>query len=118
MSVQDDAIAGQDDDRQPTEKPEPDEDAKQRAAEMMRAYDDQRPTVVLPGSGGAISGTAVNDWLDEDGNPKFDNEVPGGAGLGNEGSDANAEREQIEKDKALNAELIKAAGMENKGEKR
>ena len=33
---------------------------------MMTAYED-RPTVVLPGSGGAVSGTAVNDWLDEDG---------------------------------------------------
>lgn len=52
------------------EKPEPDEDAKEKAAEMMKSYED-RPTLVVPGSGGAISGTAVNDWLDDDGNPKF-----------------------------------------------
>ena len=65
MSVQDDKVAGQDDDRQPTEKPEPDEADKKKAAEMMTAYED-RPTLVLPGSGGMVSGTAVNDWLDEE----------------------------------------------------
>ncbi|CAM3039137.1 hypothetical protein BST27_15405 [Mycobacterium intermedium] len=53
-----------------SEKPEPDEDAKEKAAEMMKSYED-RPTLVVPGSGGAISGTAVNDWLDDEGNPKF-----------------------------------------------
>ena len=53
-----------------TEKPEPDEEDKKKAAEMMKAYED-RPTLVLPGSGGMVSGTAVNDWLDEDGNPKY-----------------------------------------------
>lgn len=30
-----------------------------------------RPTVVLPGSRGTISGTAVNDWLDDDGKPIY-----------------------------------------------
>jgi len=28
---------------------------------------------VLPGSGKTITGTAVNDWLDQGGNPKFAN---------------------------------------------
>ena len=46
------------------------DDAKEAAADMARAYED-RPTVVLPGSHGTVSGTAVNDWLDEDGNPKY-----------------------------------------------
>ena len=49
-------------------KTEVTEKAKEAAAEMARAYED-RPTVVLPGSHGTVSGTAVNDWLDEDGNP-------------------------------------------------
>lgn len=53
-----------------SEKPEPDEDAKEKAAEMMTAYED-KPTLVLPGSGKTITGTAVNDWLDDDGNPKY-----------------------------------------------
>lgn len=106
MSVQDDKTAGDEGDRQATEKPEPDEDQKQRAADMMVAYED-RPTLVLPGSGGAVSGTAVNDWLDEDGNPKD-----------SDGSNDDTDQDQIEKDKALNVELKKLAAEENKGEKR
>ncbi|MFN8226992.1 MAG: hypothetical protein U0R18_09785 [Mycobacterium sp.] len=51
-------------------QPEVTDDAKEAAADMARAYED-RPTVVLPGSHGTVSGTAVNDWLDEDGNPKY-----------------------------------------------
>ncbi len=105
--MQDDKVAGQDGDEQPTEKPEPDEDDKQKAAEMMTAYED-RPTLVLPGSGGTVSGTAVNDWLDEDGNPKYNDE----------GSDDQVEKDQVEKDKAWNVQLRQAAAAENKGEKR
>ncbi|WNG82792.1 hypothetical protein C6A86_003565 [Mycobacterium sp. ITM-2016-00316] len=40
--------------------------------EEIGAYEDNRPTSVLPGSDGTVSGTAVTDWLDGDGNPKFD----------------------------------------------
>ena len=108
MSVQNDKAADQDNDRRPTEKPEPDEDDRQKAAEMMTAYADDRPTVVLPGSGGSVTGTAVNDWLDDDGNPKYQ---------GDAGSDDQAKKDQVEKDKALNDELRKAAAEENKGEK-
>ena len=57
----------------PTEKPEPDEEDKEKAAEMMTAYQ-ERPTLVLPGTGGAVSGTAVGNWLDDDGNPKYAND--------------------------------------------
>ena len=28
----------------------------------------------MPGTDGAVSGTAVNDWVDDDGNPKFSDE--------------------------------------------
>ena len=115
MSVQDDKEAGQADDQQITEKPEPDEDDKRKAAEMMTAYED-RPTLVLPGTGGMVSGTAVNDWLDEDGNPKG-NEVPDDVGPDDKGSDDKAKKEQIEKDKAWNEELKKASAAEHKGEK-
>jgi len=116
MSVQDDKEAGQADDQQITEKPEPDEDDKRKAAEMMTAYQD-RPTLVLPGTGGMVSGTAVNDWLDEDGNPKSDTEVSDDAGSDDKGSDDKSKKEQIEKDKAWNEELREAADAENKGEK-
>jgi hypothetical protein len=116
MSVQDDKAAGQDDEQQTdeqqtTEKPEPDEDDKRKAAEMMKAYED-RPTLVLPGTGGMVSGTAVNDWLDEDGNPKYNEGVSDDVG-----SDDKAKKEQIEKDKAWNEELKEATAAENKGEK-
>jgi hypothetical protein len=109
MSVQDDNVAGEKQDQQPTEKPEPDEEDKKKASEMMKVYDQDQPTLVLPGSGGMVSGTAVNEWLDEDGNPKY--------GVPEDAKDDDAMNEQIEKDKALNEELKKASAAENKGEK-
>ncbi len=120
MTVQDDKAPDQGDDRRPTEKPEPGEDQKRAAAKMMTAYED-RPTLVLPGSGAMVTGTAVNDWLDEDGNPKY--EAPDDAGSeekakAEEAKNDQSKKEQIEKDKALNEELKKAAAQENKGEKR
>lgn len=60
-----------------TEKPEVGEHARAEAKEMARAYED-RPTVVLPGSDGAVSGTAVNDWLDDDGQPIYGNDNKSG----------------------------------------
>ena len=48
-----------------TEKPEVTEEHKDKAKEMARAYDEDRPTSTLPGSGGTVSGTAVTDWVDE-----------------------------------------------------
>lgn len=134
MSVQDDKSADQDDDQRQdqadqdeeqrlTEKPEPDEDDKQEAAKMMEAYED-KPTIVLPGTGGSVSGTAVNEWLDEDGNPKHEEPEGGGSGEGSqaeaeadEGRDEQELKDQIEKDKALNEKLKEAAQEENKGEK-
>lgn len=131
MTVQDDKAAGQEGESKPDqptqndtgradgslpEMPEIDENAKNAAAEMMESYKD-KPTIVLPGSGGAVSGTAVNDWLDDDGNPKY--EVADGADSGDAEKARNdeAKQEQIEKDKALNKELAEAAAQENKGEK-
>ena len=32
---------------------------------MARAYDEDRPTSTLPGSGGTVSGTAITDWVDD-----------------------------------------------------
>ncbi|OBG41492.1 hypothetical protein [Mycobacterium sp. E3198] len=120
MSVQDDKEAGQEEDQKLTEKPEINEEHKQQAAEMMKAYKDEA-TVVLPGSGGMVSGTAVNDWLDEDGNPQHQEPDDRGSedqATADEGRDDEARKEQIEKDKALNEELREASSAENKGEKR
>jgi hypothetical protein len=46
------------------------EEGRKEVHDMVEAYED-KPTVVLPGSGGTITGTAINEWLDDDGNPKF-----------------------------------------------
>lgn len=60
------------DDEQPaSDKPELSEEGKEEVRKMRAAYDDDRPTAVLPGTGGTITGVAVNRWLDDDGNPKF-----------------------------------------------
>ncbi|WP_346427269.1 hypothetical protein [Mycobacterium colombiense] len=112
-----------DDEQKLTEKPEPDDDDKKEAAKMMEAYKD-KPTIVLPGTGGSVSGTAVNDWLDEDGNPRHEEPEGGDSGEssqaqteGDEGRDEQALKDQIEKDKELNKVLKEAAAAENKGEK-
>ncbi|WP_415823518.1 hypothetical protein [Mycobacterium basiliense] len=68
---------------------------------MMTAYED-RPTLVLPGSGGMITGTAVNDWLDESGDPKSDGE----------GSKTAEAKRRVARDKELNEAILKTAGDE------
>ena len=50
--------------------PELSAEGKEKVREMTEAYED-RPTAVLPGTNNTITGTAVNEWLDDDGNPKF-----------------------------------------------
>lgn len=116
MSVQDDKSSGQDDEQRLTEKPEPDEDDKKAAAKMMEAYED-KPTIVLPGTGGSVSGTAVNEWLDEDGNPKHEVAEGTDAQGKDDGREEKDLKDQIDKDKALNEVLREAATAENKGEK-
>jgi hypothetical protein len=47
------------------------DEGKEKVEQMTRAYDDERETAVLPGTDNTITGVAVNEWLDDDGNPKF-----------------------------------------------
>jgi hypothetical protein len=54
-----------------TETPELSDEGKEQVKQMRATYDDDRPTAVLPGTDGTITGVAVNEWLDDDGNPKF-----------------------------------------------
>ena len=84
----------------PTEKPEPDEDDKEEAKKMMTAYE-PRPTLVLPGTGGAVSGTAVNDWLDDEGNPSAmgDEDAPA-AKAKSEGGESSAEAQSADDQKS------------------
>jgi hypothetical protein len=58
--------------RQRTEKPEVTDEHKDKAKEMAKAYDEDRPTTTLPGSGGAISGTAVTEWVDDEDKGKIE----------------------------------------------
>ncbi len=79
QSQQQDADAGQPEDRPLTEKPEVTEEDKEEAKEMAEEYDEDRPTVTLPGSDNTVAGTAVADWVDDDGNPKYGDESKGEA---------------------------------------
>jgi hypothetical protein len=63
-----------------TEKPEVTDEHKSKAKEMAKAYEDDRPTIGLPGSSNTVSGQAVNEWVDDDGSPKF-GEVEDGEGV-------------------------------------
>ncbi len=54
-----------------TETPELSDEGKEQVEQMRATYDDDRQTAVLPGTDGTITGVAVNEWLDDDGNPKF-----------------------------------------------
>jgi hypothetical protein len=101
------------------EKPEPDQKAKENAAKIMEAYED-RPTLVLPGSGKTMTGTAVNDWLDEDGNSKFANDGDAPAAKPNAHKDetpdgqpdedkGESHEDKVASDKAYNEEVLKAA---------
>ena len=86
----------------------------------MTAYED-RPTLVLPGTGGSVSGTAVNDWLDDDGNPKGagDEESPAAEAKDDldkygendseiDGIDDESIEDKTKRDKEFNAAVIKA----------
>ena len=46
------------------------EEGREKVNKMLEAYKD-KPTAVLPGTHGTVTGTAINDWLDDEGNPKF-----------------------------------------------
>ena len=49
---------------------EPSEEGKEEVRKMAKAYE-EKPTAVMPGTDRTITGTAVNEWLDDEGNPKF-----------------------------------------------
>ena len=57
-----------------SEPPELSDEGKEEVRKMREAYDDDRTTAVLPGTDGTITGVAINEWLDDDGNPKFGKE--------------------------------------------
>jgi hypothetical protein len=62
---------GSDEQQTSSDTPELSDEGKEKVRQMTQAYDDTRETVVLPGTDNTITGVAVNEWLDDDGNPKF-----------------------------------------------
>jgi hypothetical protein len=101
-------------DRPLTEKPDVTDEHKEKAQEMRKEYVEDRATVIMPGSGGTVAGTAVNEWLDDDGNPKFgdssDGDKSGGDKPAGDSSDADGEADgdTVESDKATNEKILKA----------
>ncbi|KZS69329.1 hypothetical protein A4G26_26305 [Mycobacterium kansasii] len=92
--------------------PEPSDEAKETAAEMMTAYED-RPTLVLPGSGRTVTGTAVGDWLDENGHHRYADAADSPAAKAKADKEETDEdkkvAENLDKDKAYNEEVLKSA---------
>jgi hypothetical protein len=58
--------SGQQDTERVTEKPSVEDKHREKAKEMAKSYIEDRPTVVMPDTGGTVSGTAVADWVGED----------------------------------------------------
>ena len=103
------------DDRPRTEKPDVTDDHKEKAQEMRKEYVEDRATVIMPGSGGTVAGTAVNEWLDDDGNPKYGDTSEGSAGDSSEGDD-EADGDKVESDKAKNEKILKAKAENDKAQ--
>ncbi|WIM89289.1 hypothetical protein PT015_07545 [Candidatus Mycobacterium wuenschmannii] len=68
------------------------DEGKEKVEQMTQAYDDERPTAVLPGTDNTITGVAVNEWLDDDGNPKFGKDKQQEDGAGKPDEDAGEEQ--------------------------
>lgn len=59
-------------DARTTEKPEINDEHKQKAQEMSKAYSEDLQTTTLPGSSGTVSGTAVTEWVDDEDKGKIE----------------------------------------------
>jgi len=94
-----------DDDREMTEKPEVTDEHREQAKEIIEPYQEDRETVTLPGSGNTVAGTAINDWLDEDGNPKYSDESGDDSDSDSKNADSkNADSKNAESKDADSAE--------------
>lgn len=72
-----------------TEKPEVKDEHREAAKEMRKEYEEERPTIVMPGTGGTVAGTAVNEWVDENGDPKFGKDGEGASPESSDSSDTD-----------------------------
>lgn len=60
-----------DEERDLTDMPDITDEHWDTARSMRQSYEEDRPTTVMPGTDNTVTGTAVNDWVDDDGNPKY-----------------------------------------------
>lgn len=90
-----------------TEKPEITDEHRAAAKEMRKEYEEERPTIVMPGTGGTVAGTAVNEWVDENGDPKFGKED------GENAEKAESADKAEDTDKAEDAEKAEAGSESN-----
>ncbi|MGA8544502.1 MAG: hypothetical protein WB785_04505 [Mycobacterium sp.] len=77
MSADDDETNSEDtgeEENTSSEEFELSDEGKEKVRKMQEAYDDDRPTSVMPGTNKTITGVAVTEWLDDEGNPKFGKE--------------------------------------------
>ncbi len=71
-------MAQETEEQQTIPKPEITDAHREKAKDMAKAYEDERPTVALPGTGHTVTGQAVAEWVDDDGSPKFGEVEDGG----------------------------------------
>lgn len=62
------------DEENTSSEPELSDEGKEEVRRMRETYDEDRPTSVMPGTNKTITGVAVTEWLDDEGNPKFGKE--------------------------------------------
>ncbi|WP_330184770.1 hypothetical protein OHB26_14975 [Nocardia sp. NBC_01503] len=67
---------GREDERPAIPEPEVSAANREQAARMTASYADDRPTTVLPGTDGMVSGTAISDWVDDNGDPIYGRDEP------------------------------------------
>jgi hypothetical protein len=78
-----------------TPKPEVTDEHLAEAKRMKDSYEEERPTVTMPGTAGTVAGTAVNEWLDDDGNPKY-GEVSADGGVKREDTMGKREKGMVD----------------------
>lgn len=99
MSEDDKAQKSANDEQEEQGKPSADDlsdEGKEQVKQMQQAYDDDRETAVLPGTDNTITGVAINDWLDDDGNPKFGKEEQDKQDGGDEAQQESSDEKQTE----------------------
>jgi hypothetical protein len=93
-------------------KPEITDEHREKAKDMAKAYEDDRPTIALPGTGHTVTGQAVADWLEDDGSPKY-GDVDEDGGIKREDVAGTREKTMNESERPLDSESEKSDDSES-----